>query len=298
VLDYVGKEHMKFLMRPVVRYVTRFPTAPAILDIEEVIEENDLLNKVTRLKSGEDENGAVGALGEAIGAVEKFIDIPKLMGKALADGLSLEGAGEALSIGAATLFMRSKGGNPMDVHLHTSINIRRYLIGLDGINLKNKILLLLTWHSGPEIRSTAFRMNASPFDPEGLAKLPPRTQPELLQAIRDSIYGQPETDWSKVSNLGQLMAVPEVQEAANLAQQYVDYGYDEKPLIMLLAEIVCRDNFTEMHAFKHHQSIIEEYYATREPYRGRHLVCGVRAAAISSNKSTGVFDKLLELIDD
>ena len=48
----------------------------------------------------------------------------------------------------------------------------------------------------------------------------------------------------------------------------------------------------------HHQAIIEEYYATREPYRGRHLVCGVRAAAISSNKSTGVFDQLLELIDD
>jgi hypothetical protein len=297
-LDYIGREHLKNLMRPVVRYVTRFPTAPAILDIDEVIEENDLLNKVTRMKTGGDENEAVGALGEAIGAVEKFTEIPKLIGKALADGLSLEGAGEALSIGAATLFMRSKGGNPMDVHLHTSCNIRRYLLGLDGIGLRNKILLLLTWHSGPEIRSTAFRMNASPFDPQSMAKLPPRSQPELLAAIRDSIYTQPETDWSKVANLGQLMAVPEVQDAANLAQQYVDYGYDEKPLIMLLAEIVCRDNFTEMHAFKHHQAIIEEYYSTREPWRGRHLVCGVRAAAISSNKSTGVFDKLLELIDD
>ena len=94
------------------------------------------------------------------------------------------------------------------------------------------------------------------------------------------------------------MAVPEVREAMNLAQQYVDCGYDEKPLIMLLAELVCRDNFTEMHAFKHHQAIVEEYYSTRQPWRGRHLVCGVQAAAISSNKSTGVFDKLLELIDD
>ena len=43
-----------------------------------------------------------------------------MIAQALADGLSIEGAGEALSIGAAGLFMRSLTGNPMDVHLHTS----------------------------------------------------------------------------------------------------------------------------------------------------------------------------------
>jgi len=298
-LDTLGHEHMRALMRPAVRYVTRFPVAPAILDIEDVIEENDLLNKVTRQKSGDDETAAIGELSTALGAVDKFAELPKLMGKALADGLSLEGAGEALSIGAAILFTRSRGGNPMDVHLHTSANIRRYLLKLDGISLKNKLLLLLTWHSGPEIRSTAFRMDPVPYpDPAKVAALPPRSQEELLEAIRYSICNQPETDWSKVTNLGQMMAVPEVRDSMALAQQYVNCGYDEKPLIGVLAEIVCRDNFTEMHAFKHHQAIVEEYYATREPWRGLHLVCGVQAAAISSNKSTGVFDKLLELIDD
>ena len=30
----------------------------------------------------------------------------------------------------------------MDVHLHTSVNLRRYLIRQDGINLKNKVMLL------------------------------------------------------------------------------------------------------------------------------------------------------------
>ena len=55
-----------------------------------------------------------------------------MLAKALADGLSLEGAGEALSIGAAGLFLRSLTGNPMDVHLHTSVNLRRYLLQLDG----------------------------------------------------------------------------------------------------------------------------------------------------------------------
>jgi hypothetical protein len=68
----------------------------------------------------------IGELSEAIVSVDAFADIPLLMAKALAGGISLEGAGEALSIGAAGLFLRSLGGNPMDVHLHTGTNLRRY----------------------------------------------------------------------------------------------------------------------------------------------------------------------------
>jgi hypothetical protein len=47
--------------------------------------------------------------------------------------------------------------------------------------------------------------------------MPPRTQDELLDAIQYSIYHQPPTDWSKVTNLGRMMAVPEVRDAVNLA---------------------------------------------------------------------------------
>ena len=85
-----------------------------------------------------------------------------MIATALGKGLSLDGAGEALSIGAASLFMRSLGGNPMDVHLHTSVNLRRYLMRLEGLSLRNKLLLLLNWHSGPEIRSTQNRMEPPP----------------------------------------------------------------------------------------------------------------------------------------
>jgi len=44
-----------------------------------------------------------------------------------------------------------------------------------------------------------------------------------------------------------------------------------------------------MHAFKHHQSIVEEYHATREPWRWMHLVCGAQAAAISFGKNMTVY---------
>ena len=43
---------------------------------------------------GEDETTRIGALGETIAAAGVFADIPVLMAKALAGGISLEGAGE------------------------------------------------------------------------------------------------------------------------------------------------------------------------------------------------------------
>ncbi len=300
VLD---EDYLPTVMRQVVRFVTRSPVAPnnpmpsPLPKIEALIEEHQLLRRILRQRSGEDETAAIGALGEAIAAVDVFADIPELMAKALAGGLSLEGAGEALSIGAAGLFIRSHCGNPMDVHLHTSVNLRRYLLRLDGISLKNKLMLLLTWQSGPEIRSTANRMGPAP-QPDMTADQasPPRTQEELLDAITHGIYNQPPIDWSTVTNLGLMRAVPEVEEVANLAQQYVQCRYDPQALIARLGEIVCHDNFTEMHAFKHHQSIVEEFDNTREPWRWMHLVCGARAAAVSFGKNMAVYEEYLELL--
>jgi hypothetical protein len=72
--------------------------------------------------------------------------------------------------------------------------------------------------------------------------------------------------------------------------------WDPQAFIARLAEIVCHDNFTEMHAFKHHQSIVGEYHATHEPWRWMHLVCGAQAAASSFGKSMTVYEEYLELL--
>ncbi len=220
------------------------------------------------------------------------------MAKALAGGISLEGAGEALSIGAAGLFLRSLGGNPMDVHLHTSINLRRYLLRLDGISLKNKLMLLLTWQSGPEIRSTAGADGALPAARHGSGRRPApraaRRNCSTRSGTASTTSRRPIGPRSPIS--GMMRAVPEVKETVNLATQYMKAGYDPQAFIARLAEIVCHDNFTEMHAFKHHQSIVEEYHATREPWRWMHLVCGAQAAAISFGKNMTVYEEYLELL--
>jgi hypothetical protein len=296
-LELYGHEHLKVLMRPVVRYVARFPSQKSIPDIDALIEEHQLMSRVLRQRTGEDETAAIGALGEAIGQCSSYSEIPKLQVQALLDGMSMEGAGEALSIGAAGLFLRSLTGNPMDVHLHTSANLRRYLLRLDGLSKRNKLLVLLLWHTGPEVRSTQYRMEKTPQpDLAAVAALPPRSQDELLEAITQSIYHQPPTDWSTVTNLGRMIAVPEVKDTVNLAQQYVQLGYSAEALMRRLGEIVCHDSFTEMHAFKHHQAIVEEFHATREPWRWMHLVCGAQAAAISFGTNMEIYEGVLELL--
>jgi hypothetical protein len=296
-VEVLGREYLPILMRPVVRYVSRYPTAPAIPEIEALLEEYQLLTRPLRQHTADDETPAIGQLGEAIGQCNVFADIPAMLARALDAGLSLEGAGEALSIGAASLFLRSLTGNPMDVHLHTGINLRRYLLRLEGLSRRSKLLALLLWHTGPEVRSTQNRLEPTTQpDQAAVAALPYRTQDELLDAISESIYQQPPTDWSAVTNLGRMRAVPEVKIPVNLAQQYSNFGYDTNALIARLAEIVCHDNFTEMHAFKHHQAIVEEFYATREPWRGRHLIAGAQAAAISFGKNMEIYEEVLELL--
>jgi len=296
-VEWLGGEYLPTLMRPAVRYVTRYPTPPAVPEIEALLDEYQLLTRPLRQQTGDDETAAIGHLGEAISQCNAFSKIPTMLAKALADGLSLAGTGEALSIGAAGLFLRSLTGNPMDVHLHTSVNLRRYLVQLEGLSRRNKLLALLLWHTGPEIRSTQRRLESTPQpDPAAVTALPYRTQDELLDAISESIYQQPPIDWSTVTNLGQLRAVSEVKIPVQLAQQYVNFGYDATAFIARLAEIVCHDNFTEMHAFKHHQAVVEEFYATREPWRWSHLVAGVQAAAISFGKNMEIYEEAIELL--
>ena len=237
--------------------------APAVDWYEALFQEYGLLDHPLRQTTGPEETVVVQALGEAIGACNDYAHIPMLLGRALADGVSLEGCGESLSIGAATLYLRSANGNPMDVHLHTGVNTRRYLLRpASGLSLRHKLMLLMNWHTGPKSghRGPA---RAEPGS-DGPASPPSRTgtrtrcwRPLWTASTpnRASILA--------AGNLGRLQAAPEVQETVSLTQQYANMDYDPQALFLRLGAVACRDNFTEMHAYKHHQATYEEFYSTR-----------------------------------
>jgi hypothetical protein len=296
-LEYLGWEYAKYIGRAPVRYVTR-PTMPASLDdVDGLIAKFGLLERALRLAGGNDETLAITALADEIGRVHRFGEVPEMLARALGDGLSLEGAGEALSVGGSTLFLRSQTGNPMDVHINTGANTRRYLLSQPELSLRTKLRALLVWHTGPEVLM-AQRMLAPDLqpEPERVAALPWFTQDDLLDEIEHLISSLPVGERLPKANLATWRSTDEVKQAAALAQHYANSGYAPEALITLLGRIACRDNFTEMHALKHHQATYEEFHATRPSLRWRHLVAAVQAAAISHGRIQDVFAHAAEVM--
>ena len=296
-LDYFGWEYGKYLIRPAVRYVTRPPAAKAMPHIDELIEEHGLLSRVLRYKTDETETESVTALADAIAHCDTFDESAALLAKALADGLSLEGTLEGLSVGGSALFLRSQTGNPMDVHINTGINIRRYLLAQPDIAMQTKLRAMLTWNTGPEVKSAQYKL--APVvqpEPEKVAALPGRSQDQLLGEIEGLIDSLPVGEKRPLTPIATWRASDEVKHAAVLAQRYVDEKYDAEALFTKLARIACRDDFTEMHAYKHHQATYEEFHATRPELRWKHLVSAVQAAAISHGRMQDVFEDAQEVI--
>src|SRR5215831_7696686 len=243
-LEYFGWEYAKYIGRAPVRYVTR-PTMPASLDeVNRLIEKHGLLERDLRAETGHDETGAITALADEIGRVNDFAEVPGMLARALGEGLSLEGVGEALSVGGSTLFLRSQTGNPMDVHINTGANTRRYLLRQPELSKRIKLQALFMWNTGPEVLM-AQRMLAPDVQPEAerVAALPWRAQDDLLDEIDGLIASLPVGERLPKGNLSTWRSTDEVKHAAALAQQYADTGYAPEPLINMLGKIACRDNF-------------------------------------------------------
>jgi hypothetical protein len=293
-LEYFGWEYARYLGRAPVRYITR-PTPPATLDeVNRLLRRYELLERDLRAASGDDETPAVTALADDIGRCSDLEEVPEMLARALGAGLSLEGVGEALSVGGSTLFLRSRTGNPMDVHINTGANLRRYLLRQPELSRRIKLQALLVWNTGPEV-IMAQQMLAPDVQPEAdrVAALPPRTQDALLDEMADVIGRLPVGERLPAANVSTWRSTDEVKHVAALAQQYMSCRYSPEALITLLGKIACRDSFSEMHALKHHQATYEEFHATRPSLRARHLVAAVQGAAISHGRVQDVYEHVL-----
>ena len=284
-LECIGWEWADTLFRPAVRYQARrgarlIRNGYDFAQVEALIDEYKLLDREIPATTTADETARIGELGLQMGRNKNYLDNMEPMAQALAEGLSLEGAGEALSVGAAAAYISTSYGNPMDSHLHTGTTNRRYLLRTQGVSVKHKIQALLTGFTGPEVLLAERLLNWDEnLDGNVTAPLPPRNQANLLDAIVESIEGQPWLDWRKIG-VAMTVAPDSVKETVALARQYAENGYDASAYFERLGEIACRDDFTEMHALKHFQAIADEYESTREPYRWLHMAAAAKSAAI------------------
>ena len=262
--------------------------------IDDVLNEYRLLDIETPKQTGDHETEAIGELGSLIGTTAPFSGHIEQIAKALADGLSLQGAGEALSIGVSTIFVSSSYGDPMDSHLHTGVNTRRYLLGLEGISLRNKLLALLSAVTGPECTISESLLH--PAESESVTPGSERTESELIEDITECIEGQPHADW-RASHKVHELPLPAEATVMAMARQYGDEGYDAMRLFNRLGELVSRDDFTELHTIKQHQTIVDEFNTIREAFRMVHLVAAAKSATVArSGREQTVYDSVSELL--
>ena len=309
-LDCIGHEWASVLLRPAVKFLAnkmqtvgtgddegnpRFEVKLALYhqfsDLVALIDSHGIHTETLRLETDETETEQITALGERIGASNKFTPISAMLAEALAGGLSIMGVAEALSYGGALLHLRTDYGNPFDVHLHTGMNARRYLLGLDEISVRNKVLALLSWPLGREIQLTEGRIvwpTRNIADPP----LNDLNENQLLDAISASITGRTPPNLDEVEgHVERLYCGPEVQKTLMLTQAYADRGFNAERFFQRMGEMVCRDDYSEMHAFKHLQAAREEYFVTRQSLRWPHLVSTAKMAWCTYGHAQEVYDQ-------
>jgi hypothetical protein len=202
-----------------------------------------------------------------------------LLAAAIAGSLSLEGAGEALSIGGATIHLRTNYGNPLDVHIHNGVAVRRYLIGVEGVSLRNKLLALLSLSTGPETRLSMGKLVHTPHAAKEEKAGLPDDGPGLLKEIERQIESQRPDRESARTGGGRagMVAQPQMRKVVAAAEKYLTGGNDPQGLIRTLGRIVIRDDATELHSLAGYHDAVEQYETTRAPHNAIHLVSAAKA---------------------
>jgi hypothetical protein len=316
--EVIGWQYAEALLRPPVRFLCRHPKLEhaggergeiieegialykRFADFEKLIVDRGLDAADISVQSSERETQEIAKLASEVESIASIADIVESVADKLVGGLSMLGTLEGLSLGGARRYLRSNTGNPFDVHLHTGINARRYLLSLKGLSRRTHLLTLLSWGQGYEIRhldrTLKWDLVVSPssvdFPEEG-------SQEMIIDSIAESLDGQPGFDLTTLEgSIAELRAPESVLHVTAMAESYLADGYDPQALFRFLAFEVCRDDQSEMHAYKMQQAAYEEYTHTRETLRDAHLLAAVKhAATVSRLGPRTVYPEVVSMLE-
>ena len=292
-LDAIGWEWAPVVLRPVARWLAMCPISVMRSDTESAYFRNKLeiytripdlealveraLARKPRLATGPDEDAEIARLAENLAVLTDYDAIPEPLTQAIEAGLSLSGAGEALGIAGATFHVRSNYGNPLDTHIQNGIAVRRYLIGHAEVDLRHKVLGLLSWHTGPECRTAMGKMVHGAAPASEFADLPQEPKALLAEVERAIAARKADRQAAKTGRGRDAMrTVPSDRRALGAADAYLARGGKDGALIATLARLVLRDDATELHSASGFHDAVEMYEATRGNARARHLLSAAK----------------------
>jgi hypothetical protein len=297
--EVIGWQYAEAILRPPVRFLCRHPKLEhaggergeiiedgislykRFADFERLVLESGIDEASIQVQTAESETEEIDKLASEVESITNIAGIVEPLVDKLAGGLSMLGALEGLSLGGARRYLQSKTGNPFDVHLHTGISARRYLLSLDGLSWRMRLLTLLSWGQGYEIRHLDRTLKWKSIASSSPVDFPEEgDQESIINAIAGSFGHQPEFDLTTLEgSIAELRAPESVLHITKIAEHYLECGHDPYALFRFLAFDVCRDDQSEMHAYKMQQAAYEEYGHARKAFRDAHLLAAVKHAA-------------------
>jgi hypothetical protein len=273
VLDLAGKEQAHTLLRQSVRYCVdaeqwvrksgRQPEIRAVLP--KLLDQYRLLGRPLGKRTADD------AWVEGLAATVYGVDRARAAdaaAAALAEGMSPEAVGEAISLASNRLVLCDPGrtkeepgkpvgsvhGASVGVHASDSANAWRNIARVSDVRNTIASLIVGAYHTAGQ----SGRLLKQPYpQPEQLEKVTAKGAEALLREAEDAIKQKDQA------------------RACAVVQRYSEQGHPARPVFDLLLRYgVSQDG--ALHAEKYYRTVTEEFAATRPAFRWRQLVALAR----------------------
>jgi hypothetical protein len=268
LIDVVGSEFAHTLLRQCVRFcidaeqgrISRNRPEPEIRALlPKLLEEHKLLGR--ELGSRQMDDGGIARMSETI-YQSSPAKAAELVAAALAEGISREDVGEAISLAANLLVLRQPEeikrvhGASVGVHASDAMNAWRNMARVVSDQHAATGLIVAAYHT---LRSNNFP--APPLPTEAHRELVKTTDAQgLLNEVEDAI---------RANDQGRAAAAIAI---------YGDQGHAVRPVFdLMLRYTVSEDG--RLHGEKYYQTVTEEFATTRPAYRWRHIVGLARVTA-------------------
>jgi hypothetical protein len=278
ILDLVGKEQARTLLRQSVRYCVdaeqhvrkrgRQPEVRSVLP--KLLDQYGLVGKPLGDRKADD--AWVEHLAETIYS-SNGARAADAAAAALAEGMSPEVVGEAVSLAANKLVLCDPGRRPehaspgkpagschgasVGVHASDSANAWRNIARVSDRRNTVASLIVGAYHTAGQSGG----LNKTPYPhPEQLAKIKTTDAAVLLRETEAAIR---EKDQPR---------------ACALVHRYGELGHAARPVFDLLLGFACSEDGA-LHAEKYYRTVTEEFAASRAAFRWRHLAALARVTA-------------------
>jgi hypothetical protein len=277
LLDLTGQEHAETLLRQSVRYcidaekylVEHRQATPGIrTTLPKLLDQYRLAGRKPGDRKAED--AWVERLSQTIygDGRERAADAAAA---ALAEGMSPEAVGEAISLAANRLVLCDRGrekaqdgkpvgsvhGASVGVHASDSANAWRNIARVSNARNTFASLICGAYHTAGQNGG----QTKDPYPPaEELEKIKAKDAETLLRDAEAAIKSR------------------EQARAAALVHRYAELKLPERPVFDLLLRYAISEDGA-LHAEKYYRTVTEEFAATREAFRWRHLVALARVTA-------------------